>query len=262
MNVKCLTSLAGCCLLVSLFFSSCNDDEKTPSVDANLLTGGTTKTWKLTEQRVLGELECLGTCELAYNKMRFNANKTGEFSTFTCLQEPCSNGTTAQDGGTFNWTVSGKQLTVDGFPAEILSLTATTFKWKLDIFGFAVEETYTATTDDPFLTRSQMMAGSSSKTWKYAKRSINGFDTPLTSCLINARITNFTNGTYTITYTEEGCPPNVEGVWRFDADEIKYISERPGVSLIEFDLLELTEDTLVIGYVSGDNYIILHQVKA
>lgn len=261
MNKNYFFPLIVCVAILPVLFSSCNDDEK-PSFDINLLSGGTTKTWRLAEQKVLGEVECLGTCELAYNKIRFKSDKTGEFSTFTCLQEPCSNGTTAQTGGSFNWSVNGKQLTLDGFPVEIVSLTESTLKWKFNLFGFALEESYTMVSNDPFLTRAQMIAGSSSKTWKYQKRTVNGSDSPLTPCLINARITNFTNGTYTITYTEEGCPANVEGVWRFEEDETRYVSERPGVSLINFDLLELTEDTLVIGYLSGDNYIILYQVKA
>ena len=260
--MKCLTLVMGC-LMISLIFSSCDDDEKNPSVDVNLLTGGSVKTWKLTEQKVMGELECLGTCELANSKIRFRSDNSGEFSTFTCLNEPCSNGTSSQDGGTFTWSITGKQVTLNGIiTADIISLTESTFKLKLNLSGFLVEETYTVASNDPFLSRNQMLAGSSSKTWKYQKRTVNGVDTPLTPCLINTRITNFTNGNYSITYTDEGCPANVEGIWRFEEDETIYVSERPGVSLIRFDLLELTENTLVIGYTSGGNYIILHQVKA
>ncbi len=241
--------------------SSCSDNNENPNIDIQLLADESGKTWKLTTQKVMNADECLGTCVLKYSKVRFFSNNRGQFSTFTCLMEPCSNGTTVQDGEVFNWSFNGRQLSILGFPFEIISLTENTLQWKTKILGFDFEETYTAVPNEEFLNRTTMLAGTNQKTWKYVKREFNGSPTTLTSCLVNTRFTNYTDGKLVTSYLLDGCGSTTEGFWEFAEGETKYISGRDDGSSITFDLLELTPESLVIGYTNPSNqYVVLYQV--
>ncbi|MBX2960897.1 MAG: lipocalin family protein [Cyclobacteriaceae bacterium] len=248
------------------FLSSCgNDDPEPADKTRELLTGGTAKVWKISTRKYNGVNECIGTCELKYNKWRFSNDNQLKFSTYTCLEDPCEEGlsSTSQDGDTFTWTLNGNQLTLGGFfNITIVSISETELTLRTDFSGFIQDETFTAVPDDPFPTRTQFLAGTTSKTWKYEKRTVNGTEIPLSDCLLATRFTNFANGNLTTTYTN-GCLANTSGTWRFEDGESVYVSEREGGPTIRFDIWELSTERLVISYIDGmENFVVLYQVPA
>ncbi|MCW5912670.1 MAG: hypothetical protein KIT62_16495 [Cyclobacteriaceae bacterium] len=257
--MKYLVTLSLLALLLG--FAACSEDEENPSVDVALLTGTSERTWKIVSRKFMNVEECLGTCELNYHKMKFTTDKELIFSTYTCMTAPCNSGTSSSDGGTLSWTLNGNMLNIMGFEFEILTLTQNTFEWKSKTPGIDLHETYTLVANEPFPDRTEMIAGTSQKTWKYEKRVVNETEIALTDCLRSARFTNYTNGALTTWYTNEACGVTTEGSWQFADWETQYHSIRSDGSTIEFDLLELTPARMVIGYTNMTGaYVVLYQV--
>ncbi|MBX2895992.1 MAG: lipocalin family protein [Cyclobacteriaceae bacterium] len=248
------------------FLSSCNEEEDIPVDNTRtLLTNGTAKVWKISARKFNGVDDCIGACELKYSKWRFSDNNQLKLSTYTCLAEPCEDGLSmiSQDADTFTWALNGKQLTLGGFfNVTIVSISETELKLRTDIGGFIQDETFIAVADDPFPTRTQFIAGTNSKVWKYEKRIVNGVEVPLSACLLATRFTNFANGNLTTTYTN-GCLTNTTGTWRFEDAESTYVSAREGGPTIHFNIWEISHERLVISYIDGmGNQVVLYQVPA
>lgn len=258
-----------CSLLIMgtlTFLMSCGSDDPAPADRTReLLTGATAKVWKIRSRKFNGVNDCIGTCELKYHKWRFSNDNQLKLSTYTCLAEPCEEGLSSlsEDGDTFTWSLNGNQLTLGGFfNVTIVSISETELTLRTDFSGFIQDETFTAVPDEPFPTRTQFIAGSTSKTWKYEKRIVNGNLVPLSECLLATRFTNFANGTLTTTYTN-GCLSNTTGTWRFEEEESVYVSEREGGPTIRFTIWEISNERLVISYVDGGgNNVVLYQVPS
>lgn len=229
------------------------------------LTGGSARVWKLKSRTYNGVNSCISACELAYHKIRFQVSGQGQVAALTCLEDDCFPGegysSITVDPTTFAWMLENTgTLVIDGFfKMTILSLSATELKLETSYDDFKTVETFEVTVDIPFPTRSQMLAGSISRTWKYTKRLIDNVELPLTDCLLATRFTNFTNGNLN-TFNQEGCGVSTTGTWRFEEAESIYVSQRSDGFTIRFNILELSNERLVIRYQNPQNQeVILHQ---
>ncbi len=238
---------------------SCEDKSEL-EMDFSRLYGEGERTWKIESIKVDGNALCISSCELKNRKLKFTPNNLF-FSTYTCLPNPCDDEISTEDGGSINWTKSSRKnfINVFGIEIELLLVSDTQLKWRINL-GNVIEETYTLVPNESFQNRTQLLTGNSTKTWKYLRRLVNNVETPLTECLQNVRFINFSDGKLQTTYTNPACGTNSEGTWRFEDNETKYVSERPG-SIIEFELLELTTESLVISYTNSiGQKVVLYQV--
>lgn len=242
-------------------------DSTTPTNFKEMLSGASMKAWSLNRATYNNVEECISTCSKNNDKIVFNNNGTYTTSTYTCDERACSvnNGTISQTGTNGAWSVSadGKILTIDGIPVNLATLTATEMTIE---FGGA-KSFYIKSDDATLLNRGQQMAGTAAtgKTWKYAKRTVDGVEQPLTSTLLATRFTNMPNGALVTSYTD-GSAASTNGNWAFNADQSNYISTRPASGTtpalnITFIILELNDKSFISRYTDGGGHIVeLYQV--
>jgi hypothetical protein len=248
-----------------------NKDADT-SASANfkeLLSGTSAKAWSLNRATYNNVEECLSPCAKNNDKMVFNSNGTYASSTYTCDERTCSisNGTIAQMGSVGSWSVAGdgKTLTIDGIAATLVTLSAT----ELVIEYSGARSYYVKSEDATLLNRVQQMAGTTAtgKTWKYAKRMVDGTEQPLTSTLLATRFTNMPNGALVTSYTD-GSIATTNGNWAFSGDQTNYISTRPASGSapalnITFIILELSDKSFISRYIDGGGHTVeLYEVPA
>ncbi|MGY3213131.1 lipocalin family protein [Mucilaginibacter sp. HD30] len=267
-------SLAALSLL--LFISvipSCKKDKdtdgNTPTNFKNLLSGSSTKAWSLNRATYNNVEECISTCSKNNDKIVLNSNGTYSTSTYTCDDRACAinNGTISQTGNSGTWSVStdGKTLSIDGVPVNLVTLSNTEM-----VIEFGGAKSYYIKSDDAtLLNRVQQIAGTTAagKTWKYAKRTVDGVEQTLTSGLLATRFTNMPNGALVTSYID-GSAVTTNGNWAFNADQSNYTSTRPASGTapalnITFIILELNDKSFITRYMDGGGHMVeLYQVPA
>jgi hypothetical protein len=263
-------------LIVSAHSCKKNKNEPTASGTAirNLLTGSASKVWQLSDgdaskswafgskgwfqydlSGVGSGIYQLSDCVKNNDHLAFYPDGTYTQSTYTCDVNVTALNKQSGDSGQWGLAPDNVTLNVGVSSYKLISVTAT------DLIIGEINGTfhYVSVNASPFLTPTQQLTGTFSKTWKISKVTLGGVVQALTPAQAATRLTYTATGILTGAFTDVAFGQPIIGTWNYGQDQSQFVFTFPASGQVTAvnqtcTIEELTETSFIYNYQDTQNH--------